>query len=97
MKGLRTLKTKIMVYKGDEDKYKVDIIINDRYLLTTGGFLDREAIINYIRTALQYAQSYLDFLAEASSVDAKMYNLEELRKHLELALANVLAYEAAED
>jgi hypothetical protein len=59
--------------------------------------LDREAIINYIKTALQYAQAYLDFLTRASSVDAKMYNLKELRKHLELALADTLAYEAVED
>jgi hypothetical protein len=92
------MKTKIMVYKSDENsKYKVDIIINDDYLLTTGGFLDREAIINYIKTALQYAQSYLDFLERASSVDAKIYDLKELRKHLELALADTLAYEVVED
>jgi len=98
VKSLRNMKTKIMVYKSDEDsKYKVDIIIDDDYLLTTGGFLDRNAIINYIKTALQYAQSYVDFLSKASSTDEKMQDLKEIRKHLMLALADSLAYEAVED
>jgi len=97
-KALRNMRIKIAIYKGDEDsKYKVDIITNDRYLLTTGGFLDKKDIINFIRLALEYAQTYLDFLERASSVDSEMYNLEELRKHLELALAHTLAYETAKD
>jgi len=97
-KALRNMRIKIAIYKGDEDsKYKVDIITNDRYLLTTGGFLDKKDIINFIRSALEYAQTYLDFLERASSVDSEMYNLEELRKHFELALADTLAYEAVED
>ena len=96
-RALRSMKTRIMVYSDGVGKYKTDVIINDDYLLTTGGFMEKENIINYIKTALQYAQAYLDFLERSSSVDAEMYNLKELRKHLELALADTLAYEVAED
>jgi len=95
--ALRNMNIKITVHKSGGDRYTADIEINDDYTLITGGLLDREAIVNYIQTALQYAQAYLDFLTRASSVDAKMYNLNELRKHLELALADTLAYEAVED
>jgi hypothetical protein len=96
VEALRNMNIKITVHKSGGE-YTTDIEINDDYTLTTGGLLDREAIINYIQTALQYAQAYLDFLARASSVGAKIYNLNELRKHLEMALADTLAYEAVED
>jgi len=97
VEALRNMSIKVMVYKSGGDRYTADIEVNDDYTLITGGLLDRKAIINYIQTALQYAQAYLDFLTRASSVDAKMYNLNELRKHLEVALADTLAYEAVED
>jgi len=95
--ALRNMNIKVMVHESGGDRYTTDIEVNDDYTLITGGLLDKKAIINYIQTALQYAQAYLDFLARASSVGNELYNLEELRKHLVLALADTLAYEAVED
>jgi hypothetical protein len=96
VKAVRDLSLKVVVRKSAKG-YMTDIIVNGDDSLSTGGLLDRGAIINYIQTALQYAQAYLDFLERASSEDAKMYNLNELRLRLEMALAHTIAYEIAED
>ncbi len=96
-KALRNMNIKVMVYKSGGDRYTADIIVNGRNSLSIEGFLNREYIINELQGLLRYIQAYPDFLANALSEEDKRRYLNELRLHLELALAHTLAYETAKD
>ena len=96
-KALRNMNIKVMVYKSGGDRYTADIIVNGRNSLSIEGFLNRKDIINELQGLLRFVQAYPDFLANALSEEDKRRYLNELRLHLELALAHTLAYEAAKD
>ena len=99
VKALRDMRIRIIVHQSTKDnsKYMADIIVNGRNSLSIEGFLKREDIINELQGLLRYVQAYPDFLANALSEEDKRRYLNELRLHLELALAHTLAYEAAKD
>ena len=92
------LNLRIKVYPDPEDslKYKADITVND-FTITTGGYLDREYIADYIDMDLQNAWAYLGFLERAKTEESRKMNLDILLHHLETALANALAYQIGQD
>jgi hypothetical protein len=99
VKALRNMNIKVMVSQSTKDnsKYVADIIVNGRDSLSIEGFLNRKDIINELQGLLRFVQAYPDFLANALSEEDKRRYLNELRLHLELALAYTLAYEIAKD
>ena len=94
----KTLNINIRVYRDPEDNlmYKADITVNG-WTSTTGGYLDRKYIIDYINTDLQNALVYLGFLERSKTEESRKMNLDLLLRYLKRALADALAYEIGQD
>jgi len=93
-----SMSLRIKVYRDPEDRlrYKADITIDD-FTITTGGFLDRKYIIDYINMDLQNAWAYLGFLERSKTEESRKMNLDLLLLHIEDALADALAYQIGQD